>query len=118
MKSSASVFALGALLSLGVVSGSALAQASIDVVVFETIDSYALASAGTAALSTLSVTGVVQGATAATTQSFSIDGGGTAASCDRIMAIALNRPGRFLVTVERLYTQGSYSRTCRLTRRP
>ena len=116
MNWSASIFALGALVTLGVGSTTALAQSSFDPVVFETIDNYSLATAGTSA--TLYVTGVVQGATSATTQTFTIDSGAGAASCDRMLAIALNRPGRFLVSLERLANQGNTSRACRLTRRP
>jgi hypothetical protein len=116
MKSSASIFSLGALATLCVGSATARAQTATDSVVFETIDTYALAT--TSSYATLSVSGVVQGATVATTQAFTLDSGAGASSCDRIMAIAMNRPGRFLVTVERISNQGALSRACRLTRRP
>ena len=116
MKSSASIFALGALAALGFSSANAVAQTA-DTVVFETIDNYALGSAGTGS-AILSVTGLVQGATVATTEKFTIDGAGSTASCDRMLTVALNRPGRFLLTVERTMNLSSSARVCRLTRRP
>ena len=116
MKSSASIFALGALAALALVSSHALAQTLQNPVVFETVDTYAIDSSSGAARSTINVTGLVQGTTTASTKEFSVDNGGGTASCDRMLATAMNRPGRFLVTIER--SAGSIGNTCRLTRRP
>ena len=74
---------------------------------YEAIDTFAIRGIY------IEITGTVQGASAATTKTFSVSDQDHVARCERYLVLAMNRPGRFFVAIDEFD-----SAVCQLERRP
>ena len=103
--------AVGVVASSLVVTGPLSAQtASVDT--YDSVDGYSV-TLGDNSSGNIEVTGVLQGASAATTTRYGIRSNINAQACERMIAMTLLRPGRFTFAVE----VSSFSK-CILTKRP
>lgn len=103
--------AVGVIVSSLAVTTPTSAQ-STTIVTYESVDGYSptFNDQGTG---NLQITGVIQGASSATTDQYALRSNANAQACERMLAMTMLRPGRFTFGIE----VSSYSK-CFLTRRP
>jgi hypothetical protein len=97
------------------VASDALAQATPNPIVFDTIDSYRMQYGGSGTISWAFVTGVQHGQSAASSLTLRFDATENGQACERAFIQMANRPGRFTVSV---YLDGDSSATCAVAPKP
>ena len=110
------VLAAAALAAICVLPGRAEAD-NAAIVTYDSVDSYRMGEPG--AMVHIAITGVVHGASAPTTaEYYSNTGTDVMPACERQVIIAINRPGRFSLTIETMPGAPTNIRYCTLTRLP